>query len=121
MYFLYIVDRWPASSSLRFCFLAASLLILRSGLSALLPSVIVDSASAPSGVPPMGRRTLAFSSGGRFQWDLLAIHKISAPNMTSKRPRQLTKVASGGDALYAGFFLWKGEKKRSVVLETILV
>lgn len=32
--------------------------------------------------------------------------------MTSKRPRQLTKVASGGDALYAGFFLWKGEKKK---------
>lgn len=34
--------------------------------------------------------------------------------MTSKRPRQLTKVASGGDALYVGFFLWKGKKKEEV-------
>lgn len=59
----------------------------------------------PSGVVPMGLRILAFSAGGRFQWGLLAIHKIREPNMTSKRPRQLTKVASGGDVLYAGFFL----------------
>lgn len=114
MYFLYIVDLCPASSNLTFCFLAASVLILRSDLSALLLFVIVDSTSVPSGVAPMGLRILAFSAGGRFQWGLLAIHKISEPNMTSKRPRQLTKVASGGDALYAGLFLCRGKKKYKV-------
>lgn len=40
---------------------------IRSDLSALPPSVIADSASVPSGVPPVGSRVLAFSSGGRFQ------------------------------------------------------
>lgn len=114
MYFLYIVDLCPASSNLMFCFLAASVSPLRSDLSALLLFVIVDSTSVPSGLAPMGLRILAFSAGGRFQWGLLAIHKISEPNTTSKTPRLLTKFASGGDALYAGFFLWKGKKKEEV-------
>uniref|UniRef100_A0A8C3XL78 Uncharacterized protein n=1 Tax=Chelydra serpentina TaxID=8475 RepID=A0A8C3XL78_CHESE len=50
-----MVDLCPTSSSLRFRFLAAaSLLNSTSDLSVLLQSVIVDSSSVPSGVPPFG-------------------------------------------------------------------
>lgn len=32
--------------------------------------------------------------------------------MTIKRPRQLTKIASGGDELYTVLFLWEEKKKK---------
>lgn len=63
-----------------------------------------------SSPPPLVCRACRTWLLGRFQDARVAIQRIRAPKTARRRPRKLTKSASGGESLYLGLLLNNEQK-----------